>query len=60
MTQEILDNWQQHWNTIEWKERAQKYKQNRLSETGGRNTGLTKHTCGSRSMVELSLKMVNY
>ena len=60
VTQEIWDNWKQHWNTAEWKERAQKSKQNRLSETGGLGTGLTKHTCGSRSMVEHSLKMVNY
>ena len=58
--QEIWDSWQQHWNTPEWKERAQKAKQNRLSETGGPGTGPTKHTCGSRSMVTHSLKMVNY
>ena len=60
MTQEIWDNWKQHWNTAECKERAQKSKQNRLSETGGPGIGLTKNTCGSRSMVDHSLKMVNY
>ena len=45
--QEIWDSWQQHWNTPEWKERAQKAKHNRLSKTGGPGTGPTKHTCGS-------------
>ena len=58
--QEIWDSWQQHWNTPEWKERAQKAKQNRLSETSCPGTGPTKHTCGSRSMMTHSLKMVNY
>ena len=59
VNQEIWDNWQKYWSTPEWIEKAHKDKKNHLSETGGPGSGVTKHTCGSRSLVEHSLKLVN-
>ncbi|XP_042401199.1 uncharacterized protein LOC121991257 [Zingiber officinale] len=53
----IWDAWRAIWVVDRWQENAMKARANRKSELAGPSTGATKHTAGSRSIVEHALDL---
>ncbi|XP_019257782.1 PREDICTED: uncharacterized protein LOC109235999 [Nicotiana attenuata] len=56
-SEHIWESWQAHWSSEKWLEKSRVATQNRCSETGGPGTGPSKHTGGSRSTVEHTIKL---
>ncbi|KAM3238183.1 hypothetical protein P3L10_013213 [Capsicum annuum] len=50
-------SWKTYWASDEFKNKSHITTQNRCSETGGPGTGPSKHTGGSRSIVEHTIKL---
>lgn len=55
--EDIWRNWKTHWASDEWMDKSRIATRNRCSETGGLGTGPSKHTGGSRSTVEHTIKL---
>ena len=56
----IWDAWRAIWAADRWQENEMIARANRKSELAGPSTGATKHTVGSRSIVEHALDLVSY
>ncbi|KAH0660953.1 hypothetical protein KY289_029701 [Solanum tuberosum] len=55
--EDIWRSWKTHWASNEWMDKSRIATRNRCSETGGLGTGPSKHTGGSRSTVEHTIKL---
>ncbi|PHT45230.1 hypothetical protein CQW23_14388 [Capsicum baccatum] len=55
---DVWQSWKTYWASDEFKNKSHIATQNRCSETGGSGTGPSKHTRGSRSTVEHTIKLV--
>ncbi|KAH0713346.1 hypothetical protein KY285_008864 [Solanum tuberosum] len=55
--EDIWRSWKTHWASDEWMDKSRIATRNRCSETGGLGTGPSKHTGGSRSTVEHTIKL---
>ena len=56
--QAVWDKWQEHWSTPQWRAKSEAARKNRLSETGGEGSGCSRHTGGSLSIIEHTLRIV--
>lgn len=54
----VWAKWTAHWDTPEWRAKSETARKNRLSEVGGEGSGPSRHTGGSLSMMEHTLRMV--
>ena len=57
--QEVWDSWQASWNTHEFKKKCLAASKCRLSEVAGPDTGISRHTRGSKSTIDHYLDLVN-
>ncbi|XP_006346684.1 uncharacterized protein [Solanum tuberosum] len=55
--EDIWRSWKTHWASDEWMDKSRIATRNRCSEIGGLGTGPSKHTGGSRSTVEHTIKL---
>lgn len=52
--------WTEAWNSPDFKARSEKFATNRLSETGGHECGVSRHTGGSISHTSHAERLVSY
>ncbi|XP_060202620.1 uncharacterized protein LOC132631039 [Lycium barbarum] len=55
--EDVWESWKTYWASDKWLEKSRIATQNRHSETGGPGTGPSKHTGGSKSTVEHTIKL---
>ncbi|XP_059301670.1 uncharacterized protein LOC132053599 [Lycium ferocissimum] len=55
--EDVWESWKTYWASDKWLEKSRIATQNRRSETGGPGTGPSKHTGGSKSTVEHTIKL---
>ncbi|XP_060182338.1 uncharacterized protein LOC132612001 [Lycium barbarum] len=55
--EDVWESWKTYWASDKWLEKSHIAIQNRHSETGGPGTGPSKHTGGSKSTVEHTIKL---
>ena len=48
----VFQKWQRRWEDPDYRKRCKKQSSNRRSERAGEGSGMSTHTCGSRSMRE--------
>ncbi|XP_042461543.1 uncharacterized protein LOC122045397 isoform X1 [Zingiber officinale] len=56
---EIWDAWKNTWATEKWQQYSSTARNNRNTEVAGPSTGSTKHTAGSRSIVEHAIDLTD-
>ena len=57
--QDVWDNWHASWNTPEFKKKCLAASKCRLSEVTGPDTGISRHTRGSKYAIDHYLNLVN-
>ncbi|XP_074562379.1 uncharacterized protein LOC141818858, partial [Curcuma longa] len=59
MLDEVWDAWQRVWAAEKWQRNATTAQNNRNADAGGTSAGSSKHTAGSRSIVEHAIELEN-